>query len=156
MVQGQGYNADEAALSSQIWLGHSINRQSDVYRLLGCTRHYPFGFLGTRGKWATVNSECYFKTLIKLKARIACIRSEKKKAFLQHARPHGSLKTTECVTKFGWTMLLYLLYSADLVQSDFHLFEPLKEGLWEKYLVDNNAVIAILKKWTATAGRGFY
>ena len=45
---------------------------------------------------AMFNSERYIKTLIKLKARIACTRSEKKKTcFLQHdnARPHTSLKT---------------------------------------------------------------
>ena len=77
-------------------------------------------------------SKHYIKTLIKLKARIACIRSEKKKTFLlQHnnGRPHVSLKTTECVTKFGWTVLPYLPYSPDLAPSNFHLFGPLKEGL---------------------------
>ena len=52
---------------------------------------------------ATVNSECYIKTLIKLKARIAFTRSGKKTFFLQHnnARPHASFTTKECVTKFG-------------------------------------------------------
>ena len=51
---------------------------------------------------AIFNSEHYIKTLIKLKARIACIRP-KKTFFLQHdnARPLVSLKTTECVTKLA-------------------------------------------------------
>ena len=62
---------------------------------------------------ATVNSERYIKTLIKLQARIARTRSEKKTFFLQHgnARQHASLKTTECVTKFGWTVLPHPPYS---------------------------------------------
>ena len=96
--------------------------------------------------------------MIKLKARIAHTRSEKKKRFfLQHnnARPHASPKTTECVTKFGWTMLPHLPYTLDLAPSNFYQFEPLK-GLPGQHFVDNNAVIDAVKKWTATAGREFY
>ena len=86
-------------------------------------------------------------------------RSEKKKTFfLQHdnARPHASLDTTECVTKFGWTMLPHPPYSPDLAPLDFHLFGPLKEGLRGQHFVNNNVVIDAVKKWTATAGREFY
>ena len=87
---------------------------------------------------ATVNSKRNIKTLMKLKAKIARTRSEKKKAFfLQHsnARPHASLKTTECVTKFGWTVLPHLPYNPDLAPLDFCLFGPLKKGLWENILL---------------------
>ena len=57
---------------------------------------------------ATANSEGYIKALTKLKARIAPTRSQKKRIFFlqrNNARPHASLKTTECVTKFDWTVL---------------------------------------------------
>ena len=93
---------------------------------------------------AIANSECYFKTLIKLKARIGHTRSEKKKTlFSQHnnARPHASLKTTECVTKFDWTVLSHPPYSPGLTPSDFYLFESLKEEFRPQHFVDNNAVI---------------
>ena len=65
---------------------------------------------------ATVNFEHYIKPLIKLKARIARIKSEKTTLFLQHdnAKLHASQKTTECVTKFDWTVLLHPPYSPDL------------------------------------------
>ena len=81
--------------------------------------------------WASVNSELYFKTLIKLKAKTACTRLEKKTFFLQHdnARPHANRKTTECVTKFGWTVLPHRPYSPDLAPSDFRLFGPSKRRI---------------------------
>ena len=63
-----------------------LSRQSDVY--FWDAQGIIFLYFMKPG--ATVNSECYIKTLIKLKARIACTRSEKRKTFfLQHnnARP---------------------------------------------------------------------
>ena len=80
----------------------------------------------------------------KLKARIACTRSGRKKTFFsQHdnARPRASLKITKCVTKFGWTVLSHPPYSPDLAPSHFHQFGPLKEGLRKQHFVDNNALI---------------
>ena len=108
---------------------------------------------------ATVNSDRYVETLTKLKARIAFVRPEKRETLrLQHdnARPHTSLKTTECVTKFGWTVLSHPPYSPDLAPSDFYLFGPLKDALRGQRFPDNNAVIAAVKKWTASAGADFY
>ena len=96
---------------------------------------------------AAANSERYIKALIKVRARIARTRSEKKKTFLQHenARPHANLKTTECVTKFGWTELPDLPSSPELALPNFYLFGPVKEGLLGELLVDNNAVIDAVK-----------
>jgi len=37
-----------------------------------------------------------------------------------NAKSHTSVCTTETVTEFGWTLLLYHLYSCDLAQSHFH------------------------------------
>ena len=108
---------------------------------------------------ATVNSDRYVETLTKLKARIARVRPEKRETFcLQHdnARPHTSLKTTECVAKFGWTVLSHPPYSPDLAPSDFHLFGALKDGLRGQHFPDNNVVIADVKKWTTSAGTDFY
>ena len=96
-----------------------------------------------------VNSERYIKP-IKLKSRIARIGSESKITFFlqqDNARAHVSLKTTECETKFSWTVLPHLPYSPDLAPSDFYLFGSLKNGLRGQSFVDNNAVIDAVKNW---------
>lgn len=46
-----------------------------------------------------------------------------------NARPSTVVCTTEAVTKFGWTALLDLHYSSDLVAVEFHLFIPLKDRM---------------------------
>ena len=107
---------------------------------------------------ATVISKGYVKTFIKLKTGIARTRPEKKKTvFLPHenARPHASLKTTECVTKFGWTVLPYPPCSPDQAPSDFCLFGLTRKEFWEQYFIDNNAVIDAVKKSIATAENSF-
>ena len=78
---------------------------------------------------------------------------------MQHdnARPHTSLKTTECVAKFGWTCCHTLrIVLTWLPPSDFHLFAPLKDGLRGQRFPDNDAVIAAVKKRTTSAGADFY
>ena len=107
----------------------------------------------------TVNSERYIETLTKLKARIARVRPEKKGNFcLQHdnARPHSSLRTTECLAKFGWTVLPHPPYSPDLAPSDYHLFSPLKAALRGRHFSDNDEIVREVKNWTASAGTDFY
>jgi transposase len=107
----------------------------------------------------TINSDRYIVTLTKLKAQISRIRLENKTTFLlQHdnARPHTSLKTMGHVAKFGWTLLPHPPYSPDLASSDFHLFRPMKGGLRRQHFPDNDAVIAAVRKWIASAGAYFY
>ncbi|PNF23675.1 Mariner Mos1 transposase [Cryptotermes secundus] len=107
----------------------------------------------------SVNCERYKMTLTKLKARISLVRPEKQTTFrLQHdnARPHTSLVTTPHIAKFGWTVLPYPPYSPDLAPSDFHLFGPMKDGLCGQHFPDNDAVIAAVRKWLASAGADFY
>jgi hypothetical protein len=36
--------------------------------------------------------------------------------------------------------------------SDFHLFGPMKDGLRGQHFPDNDAVIAAVRKWLASAG----
>jgi transposase len=111
------------------------------------------------GPEQTISSDHYIATLTKLKAGISRVMAEKKTAFLlQHdnARPHASLKTKGHVAKFGWTVLPHPPYSPDLVPSDFHLFGRMKDGLREQYFPDNDAVIAAVRKWVASAGADFY
>jgi hypothetical protein len=43
-----------------------------------------------------------------------------------NGRPHTSLKTREAITEFGWTVLLHITYSPDLVPSDFNLYRAVK------------------------------
>ena len=74
MVQVKGYMVDEAALFNQTW-SHKV-----MYNVFWDTQDIIFlGFLKTG---TTVNSKRYIKILIKLKARIARTRSEKKKLLL--------------------------------------------------------------------------
>ena len=89
---------------------------------------------------------------------LPCTTREKGNIPLQHdnARPHTGLKAAECVTKFVWTMLAQPPCSPDLAPSDFHVLEPLKDGLRGQRFLDNNTVIASLKKWTASTGTDFY
>ena len=53
-------------------------------------------------------------------------------------------------------MLPHSSYNPGLAPSDFHLFGSLKQELGGQHLVDNNAVIDAVKKWTSTAGKEFY
>jgi hypothetical protein len=116
-------------------------------------------FLGFLEPGQTINSDCYMATLTKLKARISRVGPEKKTTFLlQHnnARPHSSLRTIGHVAKFGWIFLQHPSYSPELVPSDFHLFGPMKNGLRGQHFPDNNAVIAAVRKWVASAGADSY
>ncbi|PNF38065.1 hypothetical protein B7P43_G00353 [Cryptotermes secundus] len=88
-----------------------------------------------------------------------CSRPEKQTTFrLQHDNtiPHTSLVTTTHIAKFGWTVLPHPSYRPHLAPSDFHLFEPTKDGLHEQHFPDNAAVIAAIRKWLASAGTDFY
>jgi hypothetical protein len=60
------------------------------------------------------------------------------------------------VAKFGWIVLQHPSYSPELVPSDFHLFGPMKDGLRGQHFPDNNAVIAAVRKWVASAGADSY
>ena len=95
------------------------------------------------------------KVLIKLKARTAHTRSERKTFFLQrgNARPRAILKTTECKAKFGGTVLSV---SHTALTLHYQIFICL--GLYKKDYGDSILFTTMLswtgvKKWTATAGR---
>ena len=96
------WNGITYILHQQKSSGHSARQASDVF--WDAQGIILLDFLET---WATVNSERYIKTLIKLMPRIACTESKKNKTFLQHndARRRASRKITECVIKFSWTVL---------------------------------------------------
>ena len=173
---------DRIVTGDEIWCHHyepESKRQSMEWRHSGSPTSKKFKTQPSAGKvmctvfWdrkgvilldflepgTTINSDRYVETLAKLKDRIARRRPEKKHTFcLQHdnARPHTSLRTTECVAKFGWTVLPHPPYSPDLAPSDFHLFGPLKEALRGQRFPDNDAVIDAVKKWTSSAGADFY
>ena len=62
-----------------------------------------------------------------------------------NARPHTSIRTTEAIILFGWTVIPHLLYSPDLARSDYQLFGPMKEGLrGNRYGSDNEVKTAVL------------
>jgi histone-lysine N-methyltransferase SETMAR len=60
------------------------------------------------------------------------------------------LATTAHIAKLGWIVLPHPPYSPDLASSDFHLFGP------GQHFPDNDAVIAAVRKWLASAGSNFY
>ena len=63
-----------------------------------------------------------------------------------NAQPHTSIKTRKTVTSFKWTTLPHPPYSPDLAPSDYHLFNPVKEGLRNKhYACDKEVKTAVMK-----------
>lgn len=124
-----------------------ICRQSDVHRHFRQEEHTPPGFLEPG---ATVSSNHYVETLTE-GPDCPCKAREKG----NNTRPYTGLKTTECVTKFGWKMLSRPQYSPNLALSDFHLLGPLKDLLCGQRFPDNNAVISAVKKWTTSVNQGF-
>ena len=78
----------------------------------------------------SINSNHCTVTITKLKTPTSRVRSVKKITFLlqyNNARPHTCLKTVKHVASLGWTVLPHPLYSLDLVPSDFHLLQPMKD-----------------------------
>ena len=51
----------------------------------------------------------------------------------------------EHVLSLSWTVVPYPSYSPDLVPSDFHLFGPVKMGLYEEHFPSDNTIIAAVK-----------
>ena len=63
-----------------------------------------------------------------------------------NARPHTSIRTREKIALFGWITLPCSLYIPDLVPSNNHLFDPMKEGLRGKHFASDEEVkIAVIK-----------
>ena len=84
----------------------------------------------------------YIAMLARLKAQTSRVRPEKKAAFLMqdhNARPHTNLKTMEHSDIFGWTVLSHPLYIPDLVTSDFHLFQSMKDGFHGQRFASSDA-----------------
>jgi len=57
-----------------------------------------------------------------------------------NAKIHRSFCTNEAITNFRWTMTLHPPYSLDLILSDYHLYGPLKEGLYNDNMLITAAV----------------
>ena len=102
-------------------------------------------------KSTILNSEAYIVTLRKLKTRLnRCIPNiNMANILLQHdnARLHTSLRTREKITCHWWTTLPHPPYSPDLALSDFHFFDPLKEGLKGKRLSTDKEVKTAVRSW---------
>jgi hypothetical protein len=60
------------------------------------------------------------------------------------------------VAQIGWTALPHPPYSPDLAPSVFHVFGPMQNRLCGQHFLDNDAVIAAVRKWVASAGADFY
>ena len=77
----------------------------------------------------TVSSE----TLRSLNVHLRRVRSTKRnvRSVAPHcnARPDTSVRTTQAITGFGWTVLPQTSYSPDLRPSKFHLNGPNDEAL---------------------------
>jgi hypothetical protein len=66
------------------------------------------------------------------------------------------MKTVEHIVNFGWTVVPHPPYSSDLAPSDFHLFEPMKDGLCGKHYPSYDAVVQAMKQWATSTGADFY
>ena len=58
-----------------------------------------------------------------------------------HVSFHKAHQTTQKIAVMGWEVLTHLLYSPDLVLSDFHLFGSLKESLRGGINFENNDAV---------------
>ena len=78
-----------------------------------------------------VNSELYKEQLTKVHEKLqSCYPSlaNRKRVILQHdnARLHVSKTTTQKINESEWELLPHPLYSPDIAQSDYHLFQSLE------------------------------
>jgi hypothetical protein len=104
----------------------------------------------------TINSTRCMETL---KIRIARGLPEKTGKFLlQHdnARPHTRILARGTIAEFGCTVLPHPPYSPNLAPSDFHLFGPMKDGVYEKHFANDGADIVTVKKWISGADSNVY
>jgi hypothetical protein len=74
----------------------------------------------------------------------------------ENSRPPTNVHTTAAFTKFVWTGLLHPPYSPGLTQSDFHLFAPVKDGLWKNCFVNDKALKNTLCRWLQRRESNFY
>jgi hypothetical protein len=56
----------------------------------------------------------------------------------ENVHPQSAQVTKQTLVEMGWEILLHPAKSLDLVPSDFHLFDPMKETLRGKHLGDND------------------
>ena len=114
-----------------------------------------FKFRGT-----TINTDAYFETLGKLKARVKRVRPnlDMSKLLLQnnHARPHTSLKTREAIASFGWATITHPPHSPDVEPFDYHFFGPLKEGGRGQRFTNDEQAKQALRSWLKTQPAEFY
>jgi histone-lysine N-methyltransferase SETMAR len=79
-----------------------------------------------------INSDAYIRMLSELRKHFKLVWPHKTPTEillqLDNARPHTSLKATEAITKFGWTVLPHPPYSPDLAPSDFQLLGDLNDA----------------------------
>ena len=66
------------------------------------------------------------------------------------------MKTVENTANLRWTMLPHSLYNPDLVPSDFHLFELMKDGPCREHFPSNNTIIAAVKQLVTSTGADPY
>ena len=80
------------------------------------------------------------------------------KVLLSHenCRSHTNVHITEAFTDFMWTGLLHPPYSPGLTQSDFHLFTPVRDSLWENCFVNDKALKNTMCQWLQRRESIFY
>jgi len=61
----------------------------------------------------------------------------------------------EHIENLVWIVLPHLLYSWDLVPSDFGLFGRMKDGLCGQHFPSSGAIIAAVKEWVTSTGADF-
>ncbi|GFR58028.1 histone-lysine N-methyltransferase SETMAR [Elysia marginata] len=64
--------------------------------------------------------------------------------------------TRETIVSFWWATPLHLSYSPDLAPSDYHLFDPMKQGLRGKHYRNDEEAKNAVKTWQQEQPIQFY
>ena len=95
----------------------------------------------------TINSEHYI-AMLSWRLELSESGQRRRQSLLQqdNTRPHTNWETMNHIANLVQTVLPQLLYSLDLVTSDFHLFGLMKNCLYGKHFPINDPITAAVKQ----------
>jgi len=73
-----------------------------------------------------------------------------------NAKPHTATATVSTIEELRFECTPHPPYSPDLVLSDFHIFDPLKDALSGTQFGDNDKVQSVVREWLRTRPKEFF
>lgn len=144
--------------SSDVWIPHwRKSSRSSPQQVKWCALSFEIGkgwslwISWNPGKPSTLASHCVMTSSWMLKLAESDQRG--RKPFFCNtimAEPVPTLRPSYCQCWLDWCTTPS--DSPDLAPFDFHLFGPMKDGLWEQ---SNDGVLAAVKQWVTSVGAGF-